>query len=440
MQWSRLILSILIVFQTAFSPTAYAYEDGPTYSFDEPDYVTVGDSRGSGQDDGNCIGGGCDSPTGGNQYDDDYDDGGDQNSDREGSASDGRRDDRDRQGHDSHQGNGRGGQKHDYVFNPMHSRVSAKGLWQCSINFTCAEKGYGNQFWKFQGNPDWSNTQWNQFNRGVKFAKFYFKVIKHHQERASQPTQLRPEVKQELLKQSQWLIQEAKTLAQQNKKDEGFKLLKASDKLTSFIVDFSISVSPLGWAKDVYEFTTGKSLVTGQTLSQTERVLAGAGVVLPGVVPLAFAGLKIVARNPLTKEGIKGAVRSAREVSELLGELKMVRFKEGKDLAEVAVIGRNMDAVRAAGERLNVAGISTRIFEPSEMAKLDLFKSAEKAGSNVPYDQIPLTAMYRENMSWVDGLIKENVTVIDVGNSKGIIEKSRFYDDEVLKIFGEANQ
>jgi hypothetical protein len=253
------------------------------------------------------------------------------------------------------------------------------------------------------------------------------------------PSQLRPEVRQELFKQSQLLIQEAKSLAQQNKKDEGFKLLKASDHLTSFIIDFSISVSPLGWAKDVYEFMTGRSIVTGQTLSNTERVLAGAGVILPGVVPLAFAGLKIVARNPLTKEGVKGAIRSAREVSELLGELKMVRFKEGKNVAEVAIIGRNMDAVRAAGERLSVAGISTRIFEPTEKAMEAFRQTAKEFGSRVPYENVPATALYRQNMEWIERILKEDITVIDVGNSKGVIEKSRFYDDEVLRLFGEAN-
>lgn len=439
MKLSRIFLNIIFAFQVCITPHAYA--EGLSFDFeDEPVYVGPGNSNEQGRDDGNCIGGGCDSQNGGNQYDDDNE-GSNQTDDHEGSASDGNRNsyDRGERNDDYRRGYGSDGRRHDYVFNPMHSKVSAKGLWQCSQSFTCAEKGYGVQFWKFQGNPDWSNTQWNQFNRGVKFAKYYFKVNKHHQERIAMPSQLRPEVRQELFKQSQLLIQEAKSLAQQNKKDEGFKLLKASDHLTSFIIDFSISVSPLGWAKDVYEFMTGRSIVTGQTLSNTERVLAGAGVILPGVVPLAFAGLKIVARNPLTKEGVKGAIRSAREVSELLGELKMVRFKEGKNVAEVAIIGRNMDAVRAAGERLSVAGISTRIFEPTEKAMEAFRQTAKEFGSRVPYENVPATALYRQNMEWIERILKEDITVIDVGNSKGVIEKSRFYDDEVLRLFGEAN-
>lgn len=440
MQLGRIIFNILFIIQICATPIAHAYEDGPSFTFDEPDVITAGNSHEQGRDDGNCVGGGCDNRDGGNQYDDDNDQENGNSSRHEGSASDGNRDDHDRRDNDSRQNNGRDHQKHDYVFNPMHSKVSAKGLWQCSQTFTCAEKGYGNQFWNFKGNPDWTNTQWNQFNRGVKFARFYFKASKHHQERINKPSQLRPEVRQELFKQSQWLIQEAKSLAQQNKKDEGFKLLKASDHLTAFIVDFSISVSPLGWAKDVYEFSTGRSLVTGQVLSTTERTLAGAGVVLPGIVPLAFAGLKIVARNPLAKEGIKNALRSTREVSELLGELKMVRFKEGKDLAEVAIIGRNMDAVRAAGERLSGAGISTRIFEPSSIAKTEFETLAASLHTRIPYDQVPMTKIYKENMYWVENILRDNVTVVDVGNSKGIIEKSRFYDDEVLKIFSEVNK
>ena len=145
----------------------------------------------------------------------------------------------------------------------------------------------------------------------------------------------------------------------------------------------------------------------------------------------------IIARNPLTRKGISSAVAHAEKLTDILGDLKPVRFKEGKNLSEVAIIGRDMTYVREAGARLNAAGVKTRIFTPSKIAN-DALQNASKAydGKNVPYDIIPETFAYKENMDWVKNVNIDEVPVIDIGNPSGKTIPSRFYDDEILNFFG----
>lgn len=71
---------------------------------------------------------------------------------------------------------------------------------------------------------------------------------------------------------------------------------------------------------------------------------------------------------------------------------------------------------------------------------MEAFREAAKEfGSRIPYEKVPSMTIYKENMNWVDKILSDNITIIDVGNTKGLVEKSRFYDDEILRIFGEVN-
>lgn len=317
------------------------------------------------------------------------------------------------------------------------------GIKGCAPSIDCSELGYKEDWWNYSITPNFDNSdEYSEYEQSVRFAEKQL-AIKNAIERAKASSSIRQSPqKMKVLSESEYLHSEAELeFARFRDISAAESLQYGAATLASTIVDIGISVSPLGWGKDAYELITGTNLVTGKKLSDSERIMAGIGVVMPGVAGLAFAGIRIVARNPVTRNAIKGALTQVGNVSDLLGNMKIARFKEGKSLSEVAVIGRDMASVRETGARLKAAGINTRVFEPSTAAE-SAFKKAvvENGGRHLPYEGIPETTIYRENMDWVQKLKDEQIIVIDIGNPMGLKERSRFYDDEVLNIFGEVNK
>ncbi|WP_413612892.1 pre-toxin TG domain-containing protein [Bdellovibrio sp. HCB-110] len=317
------------------------------------------------------------------------------------------------------------------------------GIKDCAPSIDCSELGYKKDWWNYSITPNFDNSdEYFEYEQSVRFAEKQL-AIKNAIERAKTSSSVRQSPqKMNVLSEAEYLHSEAEyEFARFRDTSSADSLQYGAATLASTIVDIGISVSPLGWGKDAYELITGTNLVTGEKLSDSERIMAGIGVVMPGVAGLAFAGIRIAARTPVAKNAINGALTQVGNVSDLLGNMKIARFKEGKSFSEVAVIGRDMGSVREARARLNAAGIKTRVFEPSKTA-IDSMKEAVKRNEDkyLLYGEIPETAIYKENMDWVQKLKDDQVSVIDIGNPKGINERSRFYDDEVLNIFGKVNK
>lgn len=476
---SKNILAILLVLHTSFLPSAYAYDendghdhddDGRIEIFDdEPFVITPGEDTYEGHIDGDCVGSGCD------ERDDDrdggygdYDDDGPsyENDDHEGSEvghnSDGHGrqsleekdqsrtyrkygplDERPIDRQDADRGDGtiiardiygniyyRGEPSEDdyfdhtdiyetkdgvlYVKSTDNKKfLPLNGIKDCAIQFDCGDLGYREDWWNYSYQPAYKNAQqyyWKleAFSKVNLEIKSSLKSARAAHQKALDKLRVLDEVEflQDLAK-DQFHFEDPQGAAAYQ---------AAALEILKTVTEIGIGVSPLGWGKDVYELITGKSILDGRALSRTERVLAAAGVVMPGVAGLAFAGIKIVARHPLTKTGINSAVKSYDKISDLLGSMKVARFKEGKNLSEVAVIGRDMGTVREAADRLELSGIKVIKFDPSSQAMTDLDMAS--AGGRVPYEMVPNTQVYKENMQWVSEILRKEVTVIDIGNPK----------------------
>ncbi|KYG68170.1 hypothetical protein AZI87_02610 [Bdellovibrio bacteriovorus] len=496
---SKNILAILLVLHTSFLPSAYAYDendghdhddDGRIEIFDdEPFVITPGEDAYEGHIDGDCVGSGCDERDddrdgGYGDYDDDGPDYDDDHHDSSDTGHEGKEDDRDLESvsedrgsstsnsvprierhviarQDSDRGDGvifakdssgtvyyPGAFGHKNLYERLDETLFVKsvdgksflpleGIKDCAPVFNCADFGYRPDWWNYPDYIDyedgahagyyWDLAQFTEKQLAIKTSIATARVA--YQNDAG---------KIKVLNEAKYFLEKAERAYTGHAEEQAHVFQQASLEIVKTIADIGIGISPLGWGKDVYEFITGKSIVDGRELSQTERILAAAGVVMPGAAGLAFAGIKIVARHPFAKTGINSAVKSYDKISDLLGSMKVARFKEGKDLSEVAVIGRDMGTVREAADKLQLSGIKVVTFEPSLEASVGLGKL--NGGTRVSYDEVPTTSMYEENMSWVDEIVKNEVTVIDIGNPKKLVERSRFYDDEVLNIFGEVNK
>lgn len=312
------------------------------------------------------------------------------------------------------------------------------GLKVCVANDSCVSKGYRADWWNYSQSPDFENGE--QAGDWLEVSAFYekqFEIKKQLNKAYSNPAVRSSSAKYAVLREADFLHGQARQAYIQSRREEAEALQRGAKELAFFLTDVGISVSPLGWAKDAYELITGTRLIDGKKLTDGERLAAGIGVMMPGVAGLAFAGMKIIARNPLTRQGISKAIVEVEKIGELLGDLKPVRFKEGRNTAEVAIIGRDMNYVKEAEGRLQSAGLKTRTFTPSTAAKDDLAADFARNGNKlVGYDDVPSTQVYKEDMAWTDKVLQDDISVVDIGNPSHKKEASRFYDDEVRKIFG----
>lgn len=320
------------------------------------------------------------------------------------------------------------------------SLLNLNNLLLCAPSFDCEFEGFREDWWNYSMGPELDNgDEANEWYDLEQFSKRHFQIKKGIDKAWDDPSISRSPDKAAVLQTAEFLYDEAKNAFENRLSGEAIALQEGAAHLTSTLVDIGLGISPLGWAKDAYELISGKSLVTGQALTPNERLLSGIGVMMPGVAGFAFAGMKIISRHPLSRKGITTAAAQAENLSNFLGDLKPVRFKEGKNTTEVAIIGRDMTYVKEAGNRLNAAGIKTRIFQSSKKAEKDLEnKVARNNGNLISYDKIPDTLTYKENMNWIDKVNYDQIPVLDIGNPSKKANSSRFYDDEILRTFGKS--
>ncbi len=493
-------IKILLSFQLAITPIARA-EEREIFDFegDVPDYVYPGEGRGSGHENGNCTGSGCDelSPEEreeGERYEGpDHHENGENDFDYKDAPSD--RDDGSREERsfdftnetnerprqivtfDRDRGDGvvyvrdekgknyyRGppsesikDEEGDYTSadhtdiyfddkdqkfvksNDGQALLNLNNLLLCAPSFDCEFEGFREDWWNYSMGPDLDNgDEANEWYDLEQFSKRHFQIKKGIDKAWDDPSISRSSDKVAVLQTAEYLNDEAKNAFENRLPGEAIALQEGAAHLTSTLVDIGLGISPLGWAKDAYELISGKNLVTGQTLTPNERLLSGIGVMMPGVAGFAFAGMKIIARNPLSRKGLTKAVAQVESLSSFLGDLKPVRFKEGKNTTEVAIIGRDMTYVKEAGNRLNAAGIKARIFYPSPEATQNLSDYARNFDGNfIPYEKIPNTFAHKENMDWIRQVKYDEIPLVDVGNPSQKSIPSRFYDDEIIEIFGK---
>lgn len=493
-------IKILLCLQLTISPISKA-EQREVFDFegDVPDYIFSGEGRGDGRENGNCIGAGCDdispedsgqgewyeSPdrdeNGSNDYDQnenqndrDFDQSNDPDVDfthetnerpRQIVTFDRDRGDgviyvRDEKGRNYYRGppselvNDEQGDFHskdhtDIYFDDKDQKyvksddgkslINLNNLLHCAPSFDCEFMGFREDWWNYSMWPEFDSAdEANEWFNLEHFSKKQFQIKTGIDKAWNDPSISRSPEKADVLQTAEFLYDEAKSAYEKSLHSEAYALQDGAAHLTSTLVDIGLGISPLGWAKDAYELISGKSIVTGQALTANERLLSGIGVMMPGVAGFAFAGMKIIARNPLSRQAIKNAAAQAEKISNFLGDLKPVRFREGKNTTEVAIIGRDMTYVKEAGNRLNAAGIKARIFYPSPEATKDLSDYARNFDGNfIPYEKIPNTFAHKENMDWIRQVKYDEIPLVDVGNPSQKIIPSRFYDDEIIEIFGK---
>jgi hypothetical protein len=104
----------------------------------------------------------------------------------------------------------------------------------------------------------------------------------------------------------------------------------------------------------------------------------------------------------------------------------------------VAVIGRNMDAVKPFADALGKQGIEVETFSGSKIsdaANKEFFDLSELHNGNIPNDALVNTKMFSENKAWVEGIMNKGGTVADIGNPCDV-GKSVFYEMEKSILFG----
>lgn len=324
--------------------------------------------------------------------------------------------------------------------NDGKSLLRLQALEYCAYEGNCSEKGFKEDWWSYSREPYFEGmTHWED---AVEFGKDRLKLSKAIDRAKADPAIISKPGEMKVLAEVEKLSNDALEELKKNNVREAFEFQIAAESLASSVVDIGLSFTPgVSWVKAAYELVSGTRLIDGRPLSSAERIMAGIEVSMPGVGSLAFAGMKILSRNPVFRMGSSNAAEGVGKISNLLESLKPVRFREGKNLSEIAIIGRSMPEVRDAAARLKAGGIKVRIFDVSQAAKDDLTDAlVENGGKFLSYERIPETLAYKENMNWIKAIERDGISVLDVGNPRGIKEKSRFYDDEVLGVFKEVNK
>ncbi|MFV8258436.1 pre-toxin TG domain-containing protein [Bdellovibrio bacteriovorus] len=426
---SKKIVSLCLTFAFILNSFAYADDRIPIDFGDDGSVITSGEDRYEGHEDGNCIGAGCDDRGNGGGYNrGDYDDDSRDDDFERHSFNEGRTHyERDERGARYARGSKaiQNAQQHvnpgndnSDIFYDNHGTEYVKstdgkkmlplrGLLSCSETLSCFQQGYKADWWNYSTVPGENATEAGDYMERSDFAKKYQEVdrsldrLKNSSQQSHQ--------KAALARVSTALQKDAKNAYLDKEYDAADDLLEGARALATFALELGVSISPAGWAKDVYEFTSGRSFVTQTPLSDGERLMAGLGMVAPALGPLGFAGIKILKS---TKAGLPGRIlnaivsaRSPQKTGKFVRNLPPIR----KDYGD-AFEGHIFPGVYYAGEvvhQVQRAGATTpgRWFTPirprdakeaDEM--LNIFKYHNYA------DQIK-TYVFKENVSGYAGKV-----------------------------------
>ena len=101
---------------------------------------------------------------------------------------------------------------------------------------------------------------------------------------------------------------------------------------TSFIVS---SLPIVGDAKDVQEAITGKDLVTGKKLSNTDRIITAAAIVVPVVSGKSINTTKKAVKSPTVKKAVKSGTKKLKQsTEEIIKKAKSGIQKTGKEAVD----------------------------------------------------------------------------------------------------------
>jgi hypothetical protein len=253
-------------------------------------------------------------------------------------------------------------------------------------------------------------------------------------------------------------------------KAEGDKAVSTGMRAADLATDFTPGIS---LAKDIISLMTGVNPVTGEVLSDTERALIAATMVMP----TAFsAGAKVAARaakaaskiaksGPLLKGGSKnGPIRETLskpfddlskaltspkhkklldDLGNLPGGRHIRRVRPGTN-DKIAIIGRPMggdDGIDAIAKDLRQKGYDVETFSGKAISEeatnewLNLSDQAKKNGGLLTTQQAKETLMFKENIGWAERIKREGHTVLDAtDNNRGF---STFYAYEKELFFGD---
>lgn len=252
------------------------------------------------------------------------------------------------------------------------------------------------------------------------------------------------------------------------------------------VTDIALDLTPgVGTAKDFYEFVSGRSLLTNEELSTTDRYMRAASVAIDiatvgvggrlskAALDRGLAGLKRFAHSPAAETvghklrknwshidgycknlfaktaelGISSPIvaksysRIHDAVKTLPDNLKIRAIKEGTDPSKVAIVGRKMKGgVNDVAKHFIKNGIEVETFKWSKNAELEMLKLTEKYGGRAPYDVVVETLAFKENKQWAEGLLEKGYNIYDIGDPLGanVFEGfSPFYDIETITIWGD---
>ena len=130
--------------------------------------------------------------------------------------------------------------------------------------------------------------------------------------------------------------------------------------------------------------------------------------------------------------------------------IKVRRIREGSDPTKIAIIGRSMGDVKAKKVGVNDMkahlernGVEVETFEPSVNARGSFRKMAndfrKQTGSktSLPNSLVVGSEIYTENKAWVNKLVDDGYTVIDLGDPNGLNAFSPFYGMEKMELFAK---
>lgn len=107
---------------------------------------------------------------------------------------------------------------------------------------------------------------------------------------------------------------------------------------------------------------------------------------------------------------------------------------------KVALMGSNMQPVQAASDVLTQQGFDVEIFK-GDMIPLDArrqFIEIQQRGITLSPSELTNTLMFKANADWVQGLLDQGYTIMDIGNPLGRNDLGVFYPMEMNTIFPEA--
>lgn len=125
------------------------------------------------------------------------------------------------------------------------------------------------------------------------------------------------------------------------------------------LADLAAGLTPgVGWVKDIYECTVGRNLITGERLSDTERVISGIGVLTGGIfskLKLATKSAKVLQKiaqktgRPFSKsrgkEVLEVTVKSVTELTSKLTPGKIKRYMANVNSVPRQTLIKDMESI-----------------------------------------------------------------------------------------------